>query len=126
MAQETERIYVVPLRVVKVAPRTKRANRAVTEVREFIARHMKTDVEKVWLDNPVNEALWARGILEPAAAERLTRVKMARPEVAASLEDQLVVLAQQGRLRTKVNDEMMRQFLARVAPKTRDIKIERK
>lgn len=67
-----------------------------------------------------------RGILEPAAAERLTRVRMARPDVAASLEDQLVVLAQQGRLRGKVSDEMMRQFLARVAPKSRDIKIERK
>ena len=67
-----------------------------------------------------------RGILEPAAAERLTRVRMARPDVAASLEDQLVVLAQQGRLRGKVTDEMMRQFLARVAPKSRDIKIERK
>jgi len=67
-----------------------------------------------------------RSILEPAAAERLTRVRIARPDVAASLEDQLVALVQQGRLRGKVNDELMRQFLARVAPKSRDIKIERK
>ena len=43
--QQIERIYVVPLRVVKVSPRTKRANRAATEVRSFIARHMKTDEE---------------------------------------------------------------------------------
>jgi len=67
-----------------------------------------------------------RTLLEPAAAERLTRVRMARPEVAASLEDQLVALAQSGRLRTKVTDDLMRQFLARVTPKSRDIKIERK
>lgn len=67
-----------------------------------------------------------RAVLEPEAAERLARVKMARPDVAASLEDQLVALVQQGRLRGRVNDELMRQFLARVAPKSRDIKIERR
>ncbi|MHB8584607.1 MAG: DNA-binding protein [Thermoplasmatota archaeon] len=67
-----------------------------------------------------------RQILEPEARERLERVRIARPEVAQSLEDQLVVLYQQGRIRGKINDELLRDFLARVAPKQRDIKIERR
>ena len=50
MADEIERIIVIPLRATKQAPRTKRAKRAVKEVREHIMRHMKVDAEHVWLD----------------------------------------------------------------------------
>lgn len=67
-----------------------------------------------------------RQILEPEARDRLERVRLTRPDVAESLENQLVALAQQGRLQRKVDDELLRQFLARVAPKSRDIKIERR
>jgi programmed cell death protein 5 len=67
-----------------------------------------------------------RAILEPEARERLARVRMARPEVAESLENQLFVLAQQGRIRGKINDDLLREFLARVSPKSKDIKIERR
>ena len=67
-----------------------------------------------------------RSILEPEARERLARVKMARPDVAASLENQLVALYQQGRIRGLINDELLKQFLARVTPKSRDINIERR
>lgn len=67
-----------------------------------------------------------RVILTPEARERLTRVKLAYPDVAASLENQLIVLYQQGRIRGQVDDELLKQFLARVAPKKRDITIERR
>ena len=85
--QQLERIYVVPLRVVKVSPRTKRANRAATEVRNFIARHMKTDEEKVWIDTPVNEALWARGIQKPPRRIRVKAVKFEDGVVEVSLPE---------------------------------------
>lgn len=67
-----------------------------------------------------------RAILEPEARERLERVRMARPDVAASLENQLVSLYQQGRIRGTINDELLKQFLSRVTPKSRDIHIERR
>ncbi len=67
-----------------------------------------------------------RAILEPEARERLTRVRMARPDVAESLENQLLVLYQQGRVRQRIDDETLRQLLARVAPKTRETTIERR
>lgn len=72
------------------------------------------------------KALILRTILEPEARERLARVRMARPEVAASLENQLVALYAQGRIRGTINDELLKQFLSRVTPKTRDINIERR
>ncbi len=65
MADEYERTIVIPLRKTKQAPRTRRANRAVKEVRENVARHMKADLEQVWLDASVNEKLWANGIRNP-------------------------------------------------------------
>ena len=67
-----------------------------------------------------------RAILEPEARERLVRVRMARPDIAASLEQQLLVLYQQGRVRSRIDDATLRQLLARVTPKSRETTIERR
>lgn len=67
-----------------------------------------------------------RAILEPEARERLTRVRMARPDVADSLESQLLALYQAGRIRQRIDDDTLRQLLARVAPKSRESTIERR
>jgi len=67
-----------------------------------------------------------RGILTPEARERLGRVKMAYPDVAGQVEDQLVMLAQSGRLNRMIDDETLRDLLGRLVPQRRDIKIQRK
>lgn len=67
-----------------------------------------------------------RQILTPEARERLTRLSMARPEVAQSVEDQLIALAQSGRVRGQIDDATLRDLLARIVPPKRDIKIERR
>jgi len=67
-----------------------------------------------------------RSILTPKARERLGRIKIARPEVVESIEQQLLILAQQGRLKTKINDEQLQGLLSQVMPKKRDIKIQRR
>ena len=67
-----------------------------------------------------------RVILEPEARERLARVRMARPDIAESLENQLLSLYQQGRVRGKIDDATLRQLLARVTPKSRETTIERR
>ncbi len=56
---ELERIYTIPLRKAHHGTRSKRANRAVRDVRTFLTRHMKS--EQIWLAGEVNEALWSRG-----------------------------------------------------------------
>lgn len=67
-----------------------------------------------------------RVILEPEARERLTRIRLAHPEVAEAVENQLIALAQSGRLRSKISDEMLKEILKRAMPQKRETKIIRK
>jgi programmed cell death protein 5 len=67
-----------------------------------------------------------RGILTDDARERLGRIKAARPEMADNLENQLIMLAQSGRLKNKINDEQLRDLLSKILPKKRDITIRRR
>ena len=67
-----------------------------------------------------------RAILTTEARERLGRIKVARPEIAENIENQLIVLAQSGRLKNKINDEQLRELLSKLIPKKRDIKIRRR
>jgi len=69
-----ERIYTIPLRHAwVVTPRGKRAPRAVRDVRDFVARHMKA--EEVAVSNEVNAALWERGINKPPRKIKIRAVK---------------------------------------------------
>jgi len=67
-----------------------------------------------------------RSILTPKAKERLGNIKIARPEMAESIENQLIALAQSGRLKNEINDEQLRMLLSEMIPKKRDIKITRR
>jgi len=67
-----------------------------------------------------------RSILTAEARERLGRVKIARPEIAENIENQLILLVQQGQLKNKINDEQLRMLLSKVIPRKRDIKIRRR
>jgi programmed cell death protein 5 len=67
-----------------------------------------------------------RAILTDDARERLGRIKAARPELAENLENQLIMLAQSGRLKNKINDEQLRELLSKILPKKRDITIRRR
>ena len=67
-----------------------------------------------------------RTILEPEARERLSRIKLAHPEIAEAVENQLIALAQSGRIQRKITDEMLKELLRRALPKKRETKIIRK
>jgi programmed cell death protein 5 len=67
-----------------------------------------------------------RAILTDDARERLGRIKAARPEMAENLEHQLIMLAQSGRLKNKINDEQLRELLGKLLPQKRDITIRRR
>ncbi|NLL94980.1 MAG: DNA-binding protein [Thermoplasmatales archaeon] len=67
-----------------------------------------------------------RQILVPEARDRLSNIRVANPELADGVEMQLIQLAQQGRLQGVVTDEMLRNLLRQIAPKRREIKIERR
>ena len=87
MADEIERIITVPLKATKMAPRSRRAKRAVKEVREFIARHMKAEEDKVWIDTKLNEKLWERGIQNPPSRISVKATKFDDGTVEVTLSE---------------------------------------
>ena len=55
------RRMTIPLRGAWKVPRTKRANRAMEEVKRHVVRHMKvTNEETIWIDETVNHKIWER------------------------------------------------------------------
>jgi large subunit ribosomal protein L31e len=68
-----ERVYTVPFREVKSAPKGRRSNKAVKILREFMIRHMKS--EEIIIDPKVNEKIWERGIEKPPNKLKLKAIK---------------------------------------------------
>lgn len=77
-----ERVYTIPLREAFNAPRTKRANKAVRIVKEFLTRHTKAS--NVKLDSSVNDALWKRSREKPPRRIKI-KVTMEEGTATASL-----------------------------------------
>jgi programmed cell death protein 5 len=66
-----------------------------------------------------------RRILTPEARQRLTNIRMVKPEFAEELEMQLIQLAQSGRLRGQVTDEQLKRTLVQLQGQKKEIKIRR-
>jgi len=66
-----------------------------------------------------------RQLLTPEARERLTNIKLAKPELATQIENLLVALAQSGKITKRIDDAQLKEILRRVMPKKREISIRR-
>ena len=65
-------------------------------------------------------------VLDPDARERLNTIKLTKPEFASSVEQQLISLAQSGRLKNKITDAQLKELLRQLAPARRDYSITRR
>jgi large subunit ribosomal protein L31e len=81
-----ERFYTIPLGKAWVAPRNRRAPRAIRIIRDFIRKHMKLEAgkekedeeveqKKIIISNEVNEKIWSKGIEKPPRKIRVRAVK---------------------------------------------------
>ena len=88
-----ERLYTIPLRKLHKVSRSRRAPVAMRMVEDFITRHMKperdgevlrtsTDARKgsgedkqLFIDPPVNQFIWSRGIEKPPSKVRVRALK---------------------------------------------------
>ena len=65
-----------------------------------------------------------RVILTPEARQRLANLRLIKPELVSQLEDQLIQLANSGRINMPITDEMLKDILGKLTSK-RDIRIRR-
>ncbi len=65
-----------------------------------------------------------RQILTPEARERLSRVRLVKPELAENVENQLIQLAGMGRINRMVSDQDVRDILDKLTATKRESKIE--
>lgn len=66
-----------------------------------------------------------RSILTPEARQRLTNIKLVRPDFAEQLELQLIQLAQAGRVQIPITDEQLKSMLLELERRRRRIRIKR-
>ncbi len=64
-------------------------------------------------------------ILTPEARQRLTNIRMVKPEFADQIELQLIQLAQSGRIKVPISDEQLKEALARLQSSRKEIRIRR-
>ncbi len=65
-----------------------------------------------------------RKIMTPEARERLANLRLVKPELASLVEQQIIALAQAGRLPIPVTDELLKTLLAQIYEQThRDTRI---
>ncbi|MGC8584840.1 MAG: DNA-binding protein [Thermoplasmata archaeon] len=67
-----------------------------------------------------------RQYLTTEARQRLANVRLVKPELAEAVENQIIYLAQIGRLNRIITDDELKMLLSKLTEKSRDIKIERR
>jgi len=86
MAEEIERIYVIPLKKFGMKSSTA-APTAVKRVKKYLTRHMKVEQEKIWIDDSLNNELWSRGKYKMPSKIRVKAVKFEDGVVEAYLPE---------------------------------------
>jgi len=86
MAEEVERIFIIPLKKTGIKS-SKAAPSAVKRVKNYLTRHMKVEMENIWIDDSLNNALWSHGKYKMASKIRVKAVKFDDGVVEAYLPE---------------------------------------
>ncbi len=65
-----------------------------------------------------------RQYLTDGARKRLNSVKMSKPDHADQIEQQIVALAQSGRVQGQIDEDQMKQLLQELTPDSKSFNIE--
>lgn len=92
-----------------------------------LQRRFAQDQERIEMQQQIEVQKQAilRQVLTPEARQRLNNLKMVKQEYAEQLELQLIQLAQTGKVNIPITDEQLKEILARLQSRRRDITIRR-
>lgn len=72
--EQQERTYTIPLRkAILKAPKYRRAKRAISEIRIFLKRHLKTETVKI--GKHLNEHMWNHGMRNPPTKVKINAAR---------------------------------------------------
>jgi programmed cell death protein 5 len=93
-----------------------------------LQKQMATEQRDVQLEQQMEQQKQAllRSILTPEARQRLTNLKMVKPEFTDQLELQLIQLAQQGKIPIPLADEQLKKILIQLQSRKREPTIRRR
>jgi len=97
--------------------------RKLLELQRRLAEERRKEEAQKELE--VQKQALLRRILTPEARQRLSNLKMVRPEFTSQLELQLIQLARQGKLPIPLSDKHLKQILIQLRSHKREIKIRR-
>ena len=96
--------------------------RREAELQSQASAQQSAEAQRAEID--AQKAMILRQILTPKARDRLANIKMARPEYAERLENQLIQLASSGSLRGQMTEEQLVEILRRLQSNKRESTIE--
>jgi programmed cell death protein 5 len=97
--------------------------RKLIELQQRLLQEQETAEERKKFEMEKQAIL--RRILTPEARQRLTNLKMVKPEFASQLELQLIQIVQQGRVSIPIDDEQLKEILRRLQIGKKEIRIRR-
>jgi len=86
MAEELERIFVIPLKKTGLKS-SKAAPTAVKRVKNYLTRHMKVEAKDIWIYDSLNNAIWSHGKYKTTSKIRVKAVKFDDGVVEAYLPE---------------------------------------
>jgi programmed cell death protein 5 len=91
-------------------------------------QRQQEELNRVQQEAQIKKEALMRRILTPDARQRLTNVKIVRPDFAEQLEVQLIQLAQTGRVKLPITDDMLKRLLSQLQAQQqqREIRIRRR
>jgi programmed cell death protein 5 len=92
------------------------------EIQSQAEQQQEAAAKKAEVD--AQKAMILRQILTPQARDRLANIKMARPDFAESIENQLITIASRGNLPGPITEEQLVDILKKLQSSKRESTIE--
>ena len=94
------------------------------KLEQYTSQAQSAQQEQARAEYEVQKQNILRQILTPEARNRLSTLRITKPEFVASIESQLITLAQRGGLQ-KIDDAKLKILLSQLQPKKREMQIRR-